>query len=149
MPVVRTKLGGCQDLNVFVVPHICDPVLSQASVACSKVYGHLSQLDLADVCLDETLEVDLLLGSGFYRKLATGETIGGENGPVAINTTLALVVLQGGARGAGTPSPNLLCPIPWYCTWMILNFIDVLIFRVRPRVRYVKGMMKKQKSIYI
>ena len=64
--IVRTKLGGCQELQVFVVPHICDPVMSTASVACSKVYGCLSQLDLADVCLDETLEVDLLIGSDFY-----------------------------------------------------------------------------------
>ena len=59
--IVRTKLGGCQELKVFVVPHICDPVTSPASVACSRVYGRLSQLDLADVCLDMTLEVDLLM----------------------------------------------------------------------------------------
>ena len=113
MPVVRTKLGGCQDLKVFVVPHICDPVLSQAWVACSKVYGHLSQLDLADVCLDETLEVDLLLGSGLYWKFATGKTIRGENGPVAINTNLALAVLQGGLGGLGGWSPpKLTLPHP-------------------------------------
>ena len=103
MPVVRTKLGGCQDLEVFVVPHICDPVLLQASVACSKVYGHLFQPDLADVCLDETLEVDLLLGSGFYWKFAMGETIRGENGPVAINTTLAVAVLRGGLGDTRCP----------------------------------------------
>ena len=112
MPVVRTKLSGCQDLEVFVVPHICDPVLSQASVACSKVYGHLSQLDLADVCLDETLEVDLLFGSGFYWKFATGKTIRGENGPVAINTTLAVVVLRGSLGGWLEPPQTRSAPPP-------------------------------------
>ena len=75
------------------------------------MYGHLSQLDLADVCLDETLEVDLLLGSGFYWKFAMGETIRGENGPVAINTTLALVVLRGGL-GGWNPLPKLALPHP-------------------------------------
>ena len=90
--IVRTKLGGGQELEVFVVPHICDPVTSQASVACSRMYGHLSQLDLEDVCLNETLEVDLLIGSDFYWEFVTGETIRGDNGPVAINTTLGWVL---------------------------------------------------------
>ena len=35
-----------------------------ASAAYLKVYDHLFQLDFADVCLDETLKVDLLIGSG-------------------------------------------------------------------------------------
>ena len=35
--IVRSKLGGCQELEVFVVPHICDPVTSPASVACSNL----------------------------------------------------------------------------------------------------------------
>jgi len=56
------------------------------------VYDRLSQLDLADVYLDETLEVDLLIGSDFYWEFVTGETIRGEIGPVAINTTLGWVL---------------------------------------------------------
>jgi len=41
---------------------------------------------------------------------------------------------------AVTP-PNLVCPTPWYYTWMVQNFINVLIFRVRPRACYVKGSL--------
>ena len=37
--------------------------------------SYLYQLDLANVCLDETLEVNLLIGSGFYWEIVTGETI--------------------------------------------------------------------------
>ena len=102
--IVRTKLGGCQELEVFVVPHICDPVMSPVSVACSRVYGRLSQLDLADVCLDKTLEVDLLIGSDFYWEFVTGETIRGENGPVAINTTLGWVL--SGPAGVAEPEES-------------------------------------------
>ena len=42
----------------------------------------------------------------------------------------------GGLRGWTPPSPNLLCPTPWYYAWTIQNFINVLTFRVRPRVCY-------------
>ena len=102
--IVRSKLGGCQELEVFVVPHICDPVTSPASVTCSRVYGSLSQLDLADVCLDETLEVDLLIGSDFYWEFVTGESIQRENGPVAINTTLGWVL--SGPAGVAEPEES-------------------------------------------
>ena len=37
--------------------------------------------------------------------------------------------------GAGAP-PNLLCPTSWYYAWTIQNFINALIFRVRPRACY-------------
>ena len=43
--------------------------------------------------------------------------------------------------------PNLLCPTPWYYAWMIRNFINVHIFRVRPCACFMKGTMKRQKSI--
>ena len=57
-------------------------------MTCSRMYGHLSCLDLADVCMDETIQVDLLIGSDFYWEFVTGETIRGHSGPIAINTTL-------------------------------------------------------------
>ena len=41
---------------------------------------------------DETMEVDLLIGWDFYWEFVTGKTIWGENGPIAINTNLGLVV---------------------------------------------------------
>ena len=57
---------------------------------------------------------------------------------------------EGGLAGLEPPPPppNLLCSTPWYYAWTIQNFINVPIFRVRPRACYVKGTMKGQKSIY-
>ena len=89
---VRTKSGGNQELDLFVVPHICDPLTTQTVTTCSKMYGHLAQLDLADVSREETLEVDVLIGSDFYWEFVTGEVIRGLGGPVAIKTTLGWVL---------------------------------------------------------
>ena len=63
---VRTKTGNTQELNLFVVPHICDPLTAQPIRTCAKRYSHLAQLNLADISQDETLEVDVLIGSDFY-----------------------------------------------------------------------------------
>ena len=54
----------------------------------------------------------------------------------------------GGGPGGTEAPPNLFYHTPWYYAWTIQNFINVLIFRVRPRACYVKGTMKRQKSIY-
>ena len=70
---VRTKSGGNQELDLFIVRHICDPLTTQTVSTCSKMYGHLAQLDLADASQEETLEVDGLIGSDFYREFVTGE----------------------------------------------------------------------------
>ena len=40
-------------------------------------------------------------------------------------------------------------PPPQYYAWTIQNFINVLIFRVMPHACYVKGTMKRQKSIIV
>ena len=89
---VRTKSGGNQELDLFVVPHICDPLTTQTVSTCSKMYSHLSQLDLADISQDETLEVDMLIGSDCYWEFVTGEIIRGQGGPVAVETTLGWVL---------------------------------------------------------
>ena len=47
--------------------------------------------------------------------------------------------------GAGAPLPNFLYPTPWY---MLDDTINILIFRVRPHAYYMKGTMKRQKSVY-
>lgn len=84
---VRTRLGN-QKLDLFVVPHICDPLTMQPINTCLKMYSHLSRLDFADTSQGEMLEVDMLIGSDFYWEFMTGEMIRGESGPVAVNTTL-------------------------------------------------------------
>ena len=63
---VKTKCRGYQHLEVLVVPHICEPVRTQATSVYAEMHEHLSQLDLADVNKDETLRVDLLIGADFY-----------------------------------------------------------------------------------
>ena len=96
---IRTKCGDSQLLELFVVPHICDPVMTQTTVACVKMYSHLSQLDLADLNQDEATQVDLLIGSDFYWEFVTGKTIRGDDGPVAIETSLGWVL--SGPTGLG------------------------------------------------
>ena len=89
---VRTKSGSNQELNLFVVPHICDPLTTQTVSSCSRMYSHLAHLDLADISPDETLEVDMLIGSDFYWEFVTGQTIRGQGGPVTVETTLGWVL---------------------------------------------------------
>ena len=84
---IETKSGVCQLLKLFIVPHICDPLTNQTISICTKKYSHLAQLDLADTSHDETLEVDMLIGSDYYWEFVTGETIRGSEGPVAVGTT--------------------------------------------------------------
>ena len=97
---MRTKDGSDQELTLFTVPLICEPLSAQPISLCSEKYSHLSQLDLADLSNSESqLEVDVLIGSDHYWDLVTGETIRGRSGPVAINTKVGWV-LSGPAQGA-------------------------------------------------
>jgi len=89
--IMKTRHGSSR-LEVFVVPHICDPITSQAAVADVKMYSHLAGLDLADLNHDDVMEVDLLIGSDSYWDFVTGKTIRGTDGPTAIETTLGWVL---------------------------------------------------------
>ena len=100
---VQTKCGDSQPLEVFVVPHICDPISSETAVNCVKMHGHLS---LADVTSDEAMEIDLLIGSDFYWEFVTGETVRGSEGPVAIKTTLGWVL--SGPTGVAEPRKSVV-----------------------------------------
>ena len=102
---VKTKRHGYQHLEVLVVPHICEPVRTQATSVYAKMHEHLSQLDLADVNKDETLRVDLLIGSDYYWEFVTGNTVRGDDGPVAIETTLGWVL--SGPTGVSDPTLSL------------------------------------------
>ena len=52
-----------QEIDLFVEPKICDPLISQIINTCSKMYSHLAQLDISP---EMTLEVDMLIGSDIY-----------------------------------------------------------------------------------
>ena len=104
---IRTRSGHEQEFKLFVVPYICDPLTAQSVNLCSRMYSHLSQLDLADTHHSGTpMEVDMLIGSDLYWDLVTGETIRGRGGPVAINTKLGWV-LSGPAEADGQQNPTV------------------------------------------
>ena len=70
------------------MPHICEPPTAQPFDKCLELYPHISGLHLADDPLNETHQMDMLIGSDFYWNFMTGEVARGADGPVAINTTL-------------------------------------------------------------
>ena len=88
-----TSNGGHLKLSAIVVPHICDPICAQPVTLSKQSYAHLSTLDLADAAdVQDSLEVYLLIESGQYWDLVTGKIEKGENGPLAIETKLGLVL---------------------------------------------------------
>ena len=79
-------------LSLYVVPVICEPLVSQPISACANEYQHLAALDLADYSdRSSCLEVDLI-GSDFYWELVTGGVRRGSKGPIAIHTKLGWVL---------------------------------------------------------
>ena len=90
---VKTKGGADQRLEFITVPIICQPLTSQSIDLCVSTYQHLCNLDLADSSGDGApMEVDLLIGSDYYRDFTTGNVRRADKGPVAIHTTLGWVL---------------------------------------------------------
>ena len=101
---VRTTDGQHTSIDLFVVPHICEPLVGQPLDKCLKLYPHLRGLRLADDPADETRGIDMLVGSDFYWRFVTGEVLRGEEGPVAIQTTLGWI-LSGPVEFPGIQDP--------------------------------------------
>ena len=74
------------------MPHICDPLVRQNVEHCLKTYAHLANLDLTDIPQGNNLQVDMLIGSDLYWQFVTGEVVRGQEGPVAVGTTLGWVL---------------------------------------------------------
>ena len=89
---VRAKAGETTRVDLFVVPHICEPITYQLLAECVKLFPHLAALELADDQIGESREVDILIGADFYWCFVTGEIRWGEKGPVAIHTTLGWIL---------------------------------------------------------
>ena len=90
---LKLRDGETQELTLFAVPMICEPLASQPTAFCQNNYEHLSGLDLADPSDGNSrLEVDILIGSDQYWNIITGETRRGNSGPVAIDTRLGWVL---------------------------------------------------------
>ena len=81
-------------LSLYVVPMICEPLVSQSISVCVSEYPHIASLDLADESDGASmLEVDMLIGSDYYWELVKGGISRGAQGPSAIRTKLGRVYL--------------------------------------------------------
>ena len=85
---MQTRAGEDKNIDLFIVPHICESLTTQPIDKYLELYPHISGLDLADDPLAETHEIDVLIGVDFYWEFVTGEMVRGVEGPIAINTTL-------------------------------------------------------------
>ena len=95
--LVVTRDGASQELDLFVVPSICQPLESQPIDMCITRYQHLPDLDLhiADSPDDEMpLEIDLLISLNSYWNFVTGEVRRGGTGPIAMNTRLGWLLSE-------------------------------------------------------
>ena len=89
------ELKGEPDLllSAFALPLICQPLQGQPVQQVVKDNSCFSGLRLADYCTEEeTLNVDILIGSDYYWNLVTGHTIRGTQGPTAVYTKLGWVL---------------------------------------------------------
>ena len=96
-------------LSLYVVPTICEPLVSQPITACIQQSKAFSGLDLANHSDGEgSLQVDMLIGSDYYWEIVTGSTCKIDGGPTAVHTKLGWV-LSGptSARGLVNCSVNL------------------------------------------
>ena len=97
-----------RQIEVYVVPFICNPISGQNIQLAQFQCKHLMNLKLADLNDGESeLEVDSLIGTDFFWSVVTNKMITGEYGPVALNTSLGWV-LSGKMPGSKEVSTNSL-----------------------------------------
>ena len=92
---VRICLKGYppMSLSLYVVPTICEPMVCQPISACAQQSKAFSGLDLADHSDGEdSLQVDMLIGSDYYWYLVTVSVCKIESGPTAVHTKLGWVL---------------------------------------------------------
>jgi len=70
-------------LSLYVVPTICDPLVSQPIATCIEKTNPFKGLDFADYADGKSsLQVDVLIGSDYYWELVTGSVYRSEHGPI-------------------------------------------------------------------
>ena len=80
-------------LSLYVVPTICDPLVSQPIATCIERISSFKGLEFADHAGgNSSLEVDVLIGSVYYWELVTRSVCKSEHGPTAIHTKLGWVL---------------------------------------------------------
>ena len=99
---IELRGGGCLELKLLSVTHICEPI-TNAPVDLES-YPHLKPLEFAtDLEKPCQFVPDVLLGSDQYWSLLTGEVIKGEQGPVALDSSIGWI-LSGPALVKGAVS---------------------------------------------
>ena len=98
-------------LECFVVDEIAS-IPNEHVELIKGNYHHLHKIYFSDVCRnEETLQVDILIGSNFVWEFQQGETVrGGPQEPVAVKTTLGWVLsgpLKGGKTSDSTYKTNV------------------------------------------
>ena len=84
---MKTKDNTDLCLSLLVVPFICEPFSHQPVAYAKEKFDHLQELDLAkSFCGTGRLGLDLLVGSGYYWRLVTGEVKRGSAGSIAMET---------------------------------------------------------------
>ena len=97
-------------INALSFPVLCSPLPSRINIDCP----HLEGLDLADDWDQTDGSIDLLVGSDHYWDIVTGETRTGENGPVAVKSSLGWLLsgpVTGTSKNMGAHS-NLIISRP-------------------------------------
>ena len=80
-------------LSLYVVPTICDPLVSQPIATCIQKSDAFKGLEFADFSDGgSTLQVDVLIGCDYYWELVMGDVCKSELGPTAIQTKLGWVL---------------------------------------------------------
>ena len=85
--------GDTAPIDLFTIPHVCEPVACQPISICKENFDHLMTLDLADPSDGSSpLDIDILIGSDCYWEFVSGETRRGPTGPIAIDTKFGWVL---------------------------------------------------------
>ena len=80
-------------LALYVVPTICDPLVSQPIATCIENTNSFKGLEFAGYSDGKSsLQVNVLIGSDYYWELVTGSVCRSEYGPTAIHTKLGWVL---------------------------------------------------------
>ncbi|KAL5475814.1 hypothetical protein EMCRGX_G025680 [Ephydatia muelleri] len=90
---VKTKRGTYLELQLLVVPLICEPLTGQPMTCARERYSHLNGLELADSgAINDAIEISMLIGADYYWEIVTGRICRGRSGPTAIETKLGWVL---------------------------------------------------------
>ena len=80
-------------IEALVVPQICSPITNQMVTRVSQNYPHLKNLKLTDSFDEQLMNIDILIGTGFYHTFFTDEIIRGKsNEPVALSSRFGWVL---------------------------------------------------------